>query len=314
MDTASAWAVVTRRPPGGWRVAAILLVAAAAGFSCATAPCPTCGDGGGPPPGGTAVLVGAGDIAVCDPSGASAGTVATARMLDGLSGTVFTAGDNAYFTGSAAEYRNCYDPSWGRHKGRTWPVPGNHEYETPGASGYYGYFGDAAGSNGLGYYRRTLGSWTFVGLNSEIDARATSVQVQWLRSELAAHPTACTIAIWHRPLFSSGLHGNNPDMRDLWQALYDLNVDVVVNGHDHMYERFDPQDSNGNSDPRGIQQFTVGTGGASLYVPLIIKRNSQVRISYWGVAVFTLLEGGYAWEFKPIDSGGGTDSGSAQCH
>ena len=270
------------------------------------APCMTCG-------GGTAVLVGAGDIAVCSPS-ASAGTVATARMLDGLSGTVFAAGDNVYVDGSAEEYRSCYDLYWGRHKGRTWPVPGNHEYETPGASGYYGYFGDAAGSNGLGYYRRTLGSWTFVGLNSEIDARATSVQVQWLRSELAAHPTACTIAIWHRPLFSSGLHGNNPDMRDLWQALYDLNVDVVVNGHDHMYERFDPQDSNGNSDPRGIQQFTVGTGGASLYVPLIIKRNSQVRISYWGVAVFTLLEGGYAWEFKPIDSGGGTDSGSAQCH
>ena len=309
IDTTCAAAAVTPRPLGEWCVAVLLLIVAA-GVGCSEKPidpCVTC------PVGGTAVLVGAGDVAACDPT-PSAGTVATANLLDGLSGTVFMAGDGAYAVGSASEYRDCYNPYWGRHKARTWPVPGNHEYYTAGGAGYFGYFGDAAGPPGLGYYRRTLGSWTFLGLNSEADARGSSVQVQWLRSELAAHPTPCTVAIWHRPLFTSGPNRDNPDMRDLWQALYDLKVDVVINGHDHMYERFDLQDPNGNPDPNGIRQFTVGTGGASLYVPITVKRNSQVRISSWGVAQFTLLEGSYTWEFKPIDGGGGTDSGSGGCH
>ena len=308
MGTASASARVARRPPGSRRIAAIVLVVAASGFSCSTTgptpPCVTCGGGG------TNVLVGAGDMAVCSPS-TSAGLVATARMLDAIAGTVFAAGDNAYFDGSPAEYSTCYDPYWGRQKARTWPVPGNHDYHTPGASGYYGYFGDAAG---FGYYRRAIGSWAVVGLNSEIDASAASAQVQWLRSELTDRPAGCTVAIWHRPLFSSGPNGDNADMRDLWQALDDLNVDVVINGHDHLYERFAPQDADGNPDPQGIQQFTVGTGGAALYAPITIRRNSQVRIAYWGVALFTLLDGSYTWEFRPIDSGGGTDTGSAQCH
>lgn len=304
--------------PVPWRVLAFFVIIAAAGFSCGKTPteCTTCGPTPPPPPTGTAVLIGAGDIALCDPS-LSSGTVATAKMLDGFSGaTVFAAGDNAYFHGTAAEFRDCYDPHWGRQKGRTLPVPGNHEYETAGAAPYYAYFGDAAGTAGLGYYRRTLGSWTFIGLNSEIDHSAGSVQVQWLRNELATNPTKCTVAVWHRPLFSSGgANGDQPDMRDVWQALYDLNVDVVINGHEHLYEQFARQDPNGNADAaRGIQQFTVGTGGASLTTSVKQRLTSRRIISYWGLGVFNLLDGMYTWEFKPIDAGGGTDSGSGSCH
>lgn len=299
-----------------WSGLAALALIVGGFASCGGSPiaCTTCGGGGNPPPPptGTGVLVGAGDVADCD-NGVSAGTVATARLLDGLSGTVFAAGDNAYLHGSVDNYNNCYDPYWGRHKGRTWPVPGNHDYETSEAAPYYAYFGGAAGSPGLGYWRRTLGTWTILGLNSE---RGLPAQIQWLRTELSANRTPCTLAIWHRPLFSSGgPNGDSPDMRDTWQALYDLNVDVIVNGHEHVYERFDPQDANGNPDPaRGMRQFTVGTGGATISGFVTVKRNSSVRISYWGVARFTLLDNSYMWEFIPIDGGGGTDSGMGQCH
>jgi hypothetical protein len=261
------------------------------------------------------VLVGAGDIANCDNGVVSAGLVATAKLLDGLPGTVFAAGDNAYLHGSVENYRDCYDPYWGRHKSRTWPVPGNHDYETDAAAPYYAYFGNAAGPAGLGYWRRTLGSWTIIGINSEIDVSPGSLQVQWLRNELSTNKTPCTLAIWHRPLFTSGPNGDSAYMRDVWQALYELNADVVVNGHDHLYEQFDPQDPNGAPDPaRGIRQFTVGTGGATLTTPIIGRRNSHRIISYWGVARFTLLDNSYTWEFLPIDTGGGTDSGQGTCH
>ena len=242
------------------------------------------------------MLVGA-DIAVCGETGA----VATAKLLDQIAGQVFTAGDNAYFQGSPQQFRDCYDPTWGRHKGRTWPVPGNHDYETAGAAGYFGYFGGAAGPAGLGYYRQSLGSWTIVGLNSEIDHSASSAQVQWLRTELTTNPTACTLAIWHRPLFTSGPNGDNGDMADVWRALYDNNADVIVNGHDHLYERFAPQDAAGRLDSsRGIRQFTVGTGGAPLYS----RGDQQAQrhaSSAPGCGKVHAQRRQLLWEFIPVD-------------
>ena len=156
------------------------------------------------------VLVGAGDISSCS----STGDEATANLLDGIVGTVFTAGDNAYDSGSASEYANCYGPAWGRFKAQTKPSPGNHEYYTPGAAGYFGYFGAAAGDPTKGYYSYDLGTWHIIMLNSEIDVRTGSLQEQWLRADLAQNPAACTLAIWHQPLFSSGTtHGSNAAMR-----------------------------------------------------------------------------------------------------
>jgi hypothetical protein len=257
------------------------------------------------------VLVGAGDIAMCHAPGAEA----TAKLLDRISGTVFTAGDNAYMDGSAADYRNCYDPTWGRHRRRTRPVPGNHEYQTPGASGYFDYFGSAAGPRGLGYYSYTLGSWQVIALNSEIPIGTGSAQLEWVRQQLTASPHRCTVVYWHRPLFTSGPDGPNPDMRDLWRLLYTLDVDVVINGHDHLYERFAPQTPDGRADPaRGIRQFTVGTGGAEVYGSVGTSANSEAVASVWGVAAFTLDHDRYRWEFIPAGPYAFSDSGAGVCH
>lgn len=269
----------------------------------APAPTPTA-------PAGIGVLVGAGDIAWCGLDGAAE----TARLLDGLDGTVFTAGDNVYMHGLMSEFVDCYEPTWGRHKSRTRPTPGNHEYES-GAVDYFNYFGANAGPAGLGYYRYSVGPWTIFALNSEVPSGPGSAQGEWLRQELAKQPTLCTAAIWHRPLFTSGPNGSNADMRDLWRTLYEFNVDVVINGHDHLYERFAPQDPDGRPDPaRGIRQFTIGTGGALLYQAVTVAANSEVRQSAWGVGQFTLTGTGYQWEFIPADAAGTRDSGFGSCH
>src|SRR5215207_3419931 len=159
------------------------------------------------------VMVGAGDIASCS----SAGDEATAKLLDGISGTVFTTGDNAYSSGTAAQFHDCYEPSWGRHKTRTKPTPGNHEYLTTGASGYFDYFGSAAGASGRGYYSYNRGDWHVVALNSMCEkvggCGATSPMVTWLKQDLAANTKKCTLAYFHHPLFSSGLHGNQSKMK-----------------------------------------------------------------------------------------------------
>jgi len=154
----------------------------------------------------------------------------TARLLDQIQGTVFTLGDNAYESGTAKQFRDCYDPTWGRHKARTRPSPGNHDYVTPGAAAYYDYFGESAGPDRHGYYSFELGAWHIVSLNSEIDAGPESAQAQWLAADLAAHPAACTLAYWHKPIFSSGsVHGNDPHMRPIWNILAHAGADVVVN-------------------------------------------------------------------------------------
>jgi acid phosphatase type 7 len=190
------------------------------------------------------VLVGAGDIASCS----STGDEATAKLLDGISGTVFTTGDNVYDSGTATEFKNCYEPSWGRHKARTKPSVGNHEYLTAGASGYFGYFGAAAGDPNKGYYSYNLGEWHVISLNSMCEnvggCGATTPMVSWLKQDLAANPKACTLAYFHHPLFSSGEHGTQK-MRPTWDVLYAANADIIVSGHDHLYERFAPQSPSG---------------------------------------------------------------------
>lgn len=265
------------------------------------------------------VLVGAGDIGVC---GAGAPDEKTALLLDNIvtqatqasgSATVFTAGDNAYSTGTDAEFLNCYHPDWGRHKNITRPAPGNHDYDTTGASGYFNYFGALAGDAGKGYFSYDLGNWHIVSLNSEV---LSSTQDQWLSADLAANTKPCTLAYWHKPRFSSGRHGNNSQVGGLWNALYQFNADVIVNGHDHNYERFSPQDPGGILDTtRGIREFVVGTGGAPLRRANKNKANSEVKNSNtFGVLKLTLHSNSYDWQFVPIAGGIFTDSGTGNCH
>ena len=265
--------------------------------------------GGGTPPSAPEVFSGAGDIATCDGNAEK-----TARLLDNIGGEIFTLGDNAYFHGTAREFQECYAPSWGRFIGRTRPVPGNHDYETAGATGYFDYFGAVAGTPGLGYYSFELGGgWHAIALNSNIPASAGSAQAAWLATDLAAHPAACTIAYWHHPLFTSGPDGPSPFMRDIWRQLYAAGVDVVMNGHEHYYERFAPQNPDGGADPtKGIRQFIAGTGGAPLYTAVSIQPNSEVRISAFGVLKLTLSANRYDWEFVPVS--GSSDFGTGSCH
>jgi 3',5'-cyclic AMP phosphodiesterase CpdA len=259
-----------------------------------------------------AVLVGAGDIAKCD----GWQDEATARLLDGIPGTVFTAGDNAYSRGTAQEFIECYGLTWGRQRHRTRPSPGNHDYESPQAAPYFKYFGANAGPTGRGYYSYNLSAWHVVSLNSNSKASSFgAAQEEWLREDLASNPANCTLAYWHQPRFSSGAtHGDHPHMSALYTILYKGRVSVLISGHDHIYERFAPQDPNAKSDPRGVRQFIAGTGGASLYKIGIIKPNSEVRnTASHGVLKFTLYSTGYDWEFIPIAGQNFRDRGSAPC-
>lgn len=257
------------------------------------------------------MLAGAGDIAMCGVDGANQ----TARLLDRIAGGIFTTGDNAYPSGTDRDFAQCYDPTWGRHRERTHPTPGNHEYEAPGAVPYFAYFGANAGPPGRGYYAYTAGAWQVIALNSAVDVGPNSAQLQWLRNTLTQERARCAIAYWHRPLFSSAPRGGNRDLRDLWRVLYEFGVEIVVVGHDHFYERFAPQTPDGSADPaRGIRQFTVGTGGAPLTPASGGAANSEVSGSVWGVLVLTLNDGGYAWEFRPVAGASFTDAGSGTCH
>jgi Calcineurin-like phosphoesterase len=282
-------------------------VLAATASTCggnSTAPSPPPGSGGD-----VAVLAGAGDIGLCG----SPGPEATATLLDGIDGIVFTAGDNAYFHGSVQDFRDCYDPSWGRHKARTRPAPGNHEYENPGAGAYFAYFGSRAGPAGLGYYSFEAGNWHVVSLNTSVAMGPGSTQISWLRDDLAAHAPPCTAAIFHHPLFTVGPNGPTAEVREIWRALYDARVDVVINGHDHLYQRFAPQNPDGVSDPaRGIREFVVGTGGAELYRFSRSHPNIETYTSTFGVLKLTLLQGSYDWQFLATD-GGVPDAGHDVC-
>ena len=290
-------------------------------------------------PAGPPVLVGAGDIARCYPSDDPTNITpphltaaeATARLLDRIPGTVMTVGDNAYEFGSPSDYLLCYHPTWGRHKARTRPAAGNHEYLTPGAAGFFAYFFPDGGPPG-GYYSYDLGGWHVVVLNStpqwaacpppksSVEEGRTCVgdaaQRLWLEADLAAHPNECTIAYFHHPRFSSGRHGSQYEMQQFWDILYANGVDVVVSAHDHLYERFAPQDPVGNADPeRGIRQFTAGTGGAELYEFRTVLDNSERRVNdTHGVLTLALGDGRYGWAFIATRGDRVRDWGGGRCH
>ncbi|HEX6685614.1 MAG TPA: metallophosphoesterase [Candidatus Limnocylindrales bacterium] len=258
------------------------------------------------------VLVGAGDIA-----NSGSADSATANLLDGIPGTIFTAGDNAYPDGSASNFTTYYEPTWGRHKARTRPSPGNHDYVTAGASAYYNYFGVNAGPSGRGYYSYDLGNWHIVSLNSEVSMATGSAQEQWLRQDLAASTKPCTLAYWHRPRFTSGsLHAPSTATGPLVQALYEFNAEVIVTGHNHHYERFAPMNPGGTLDnTRGIRHFVAGMAGAGFYTFGTIQPNSQARNNDTnGVLKFTLHSDGYTWQFVPVAGKTYTDSGTTACH
>jgi hypothetical protein len=289
-------------------VAALALAAGAAGCSGSpAAPSGGGGTGGGTPQTATAIVVG--DIGMCGREAVAQ----TARLVAGLGGTLLLAGDLAYPQGSAANFRDCFNPSWGQFRARWFAVPGNHEYDSPGAAPYFAYFGDAAGSGTSGYYAINLGEWLVLMLNSNVPAGQGSPQYEFARTELAAQRTPCTLAVWHHPLFTSGPNLPNPSMRDLFALLESSRAEVIVNGHDHLYERFARQTADGRPDPAlGVRQFIVGTGGADLYNFVRIASNSEERITRHGVARFTLSPAQVEWEFHAVD-GAVLDRGLDTC-
>jgi len=250
-----------------------------------------------PPPPGSVVLVGAGDIASCThPNDTS-----TANLLDSIPGTVFTTGENAMPSGASTDYTTCYDPTWGRHKARTFPAPGEVDYKTPNASGYFGYFGANAGDSTKGYYSYGLGAWHIVVLNSSLSTAAGSPQEQWLKADLAANPAQCTLAYWHYPMFYSGTSTVRSWLQPLWNDLYAAGAAIVLNAHTRNYERFAPQTPAGVLDTaRGIREFVVGTGGLGRWSFYTIAPNSEVRALLYGVLKLTLSPGRYSWQFIPI--------------
>jgi acid phosphatase type 7 len=274
----------------------------------------------GPPPlvPQTVILVGAGDIGDCSPL-ADSGVHArdTGKLLEAIApDAIFTAGDNAYPLGSTDDFRNCYEPAWGRFKSKTYPVPGNHDYIQPGALPYFQYFGDRTGPEGFraGYYSYNLGNWHILALNSLISA---AEQIPWVRQDLDEHRTRCTLAYWHYPVFTSGPSNGTADqrvMRDIWRVLFEQGVDVVVNGHDHLYERFLPQDGDGRPNPTlGMTEFVVGTGGAPMYQFGVTALNSAFRLQAYGVLKLTLRQEDYDSLFVPV-TGAPTDAYHGTCH
>lgn len=252
----------------------------------------------------TVVVVGAGDISSCSQNN----DTKTANLLANIPGTVVALGDNVYENGTLTEYNNCYGPTWGLYKSRTKPVPGNHEYQTSGAAGYYNYFGVSK------YYAYNLGAWRIYALNSEIDVSSTSTQVAWLKNDLAANPKNCVLAYWHRPRWSS-TGSIASKMQTIWAVLADAKAEVVLSGHAHNYERFAQMNRNGITINPGLRQFVVGTGGNGHSGFGSILSSSRARnASTYGVLKLTLKPAGYDWKFVPIAGQTYTDSGSTSCY
>ena len=276
---------------------------------------------GGPAPGVGATLVAAGDVA-CGPdietTPAQCQQEATAALVERLNpDSVLVLGDTAYETVTPDSLK-AYDASWGRFLDRTHAVVGNHEYYGAGADAYWNYFGDRAGGRGDGWYSFDVGGWHVVVLNSEcdhVDCDSDGDQGRWLAGDLATHPARCTLAAMHRPRFSSGdEYGNDESVSGLWQVLQDAGVDVVLNGHEHSYERFAPQRDSGRATAQeGMAEFVVGTGGRDLRGFADPKPNSEVRWNdSFGVLALTLRADGYDWRFHATD-GADVDAGTASC-
>jgi Calcineurin-like phosphoesterase len=250
------------------------------------------------------ILLAAGDTASCD----SPADDAVANLASRLPGTIALLGDTVYESGTAEEYRDCFDPVWGPMKARIRPAPGNHEYRTDGTD-YFDYFGTAAGPRDKGWYSYDLGAWHVVVLNSNcppVSCASDGDQVRWLEADLAAHPSECLLGYWHFPRWSSGRHGSQEVVDPIWRLMADHGADVVLNGHDHTYERIRAD---------GIRQFVVGTGGRSHYpfergpLPTTEVRND----STYGLLWLALGEGTYEWEFLGLGDTGFTDSGQGTC-
>ena len=239
----------------------------------------------------------------------------TAELVAKTAGPIATVGDNAYPEATTEALKRCYEPSWGRFKDRTRPVPGNHDYEASKATPYFEYFGASAGEPGRGWYSYDVGAWHVVALNSNCDAVDCGQESTWLETDLRAHPSACIAAYWHHPRFSSGTSGGDEAVGAFWKVLYNHGASVVFNGHDHDYERFASQDPSGHRDPaRGIREFVVGTGGASIGSFGGAAPNSEVRNNRsYGVLALTLRPGGYDWRFVSAAGDSFTDSGSDTC-
>jgi hypothetical protein len=279
---------------------------------------------------GASVILAVGDIAACGTDGAAQ----TARFVDSVlradsvakvDAEVLTLGDNAMPEGAASNFALCFAPSWGDGAKlimkKIHPSPGNHEYQSVGAAPYFGYFGSKAGSPGKGYYSFDVGAWRVLSLNSEIIVNGSfaaadrKAQEDFVRSELKGSQKLCTLAYWHHPRFSSGWHGGDPVLQPLWQLLYDGGVDVIVNGHDHEYERFRPQNPAGILDTlNGIVEYVVGTGGDDLrgYEPIVPNSDARVQ-GYWGVLKLTLGAGEYRGVFMDV-SGRTWDPSGGKCH
>jgi Calcineurin-like phosphoesterase len=270
----------------------------------------------------SATLLAAGDIPTCRNGSPNPNAAATAALIGANSGSVAVLGDGNNDKGTLADYNNCFGPTWGQYKSRIRPTPGNHDYMTAGAAGYFAYWGAQAGPAGHGYYSYDLGTWHIVVLNANCSqvpggCGAGSPQEAWLKADLAAHPAPCTLAYWHQPLFtSSAVHPGTTEVRPLWQDLYNAGAEIVLNGHNHQYERFAPQTPTGAADPAtGIREFVVGTGGTSHYAFGSTAANSQVRNNTtYGVLKLTLDAGSYRWQFLPVAGQTFTDSGTGTCH
>jgi acid phosphatase type 7 len=282
------------------------------------------------------VIVAAGDIAcsTSDPAynnGSGTATACRQRATSDLvlaqpAAAVLALGDLQYVVATLDQFTRSYDPTWGRVKSWTRPVPGNHEYAVANAAGYYSYFGPIAGNPSLGYYSYDIGSWHLIALNSNCapgagwlpgGCAAGSAQERWLRQDLAAHANRCTLAYWHHARYSSGHGGDGTFMADLWQALYDARADLVLSAHSHDYERFTKQNNAATGETvRGLRQFVVGTGGVNFTtVPQTRHRYSQLlQNTSFGVLALTLRPDRYNWRFLPIPGHGFTDSGTGFCH
>jgi hypothetical protein len=274
-----------------------------------------------------ALLIGAGDIADCGQLQPAKDTAAIIQRFPAA--TVFAAGDDAYTNGTDNELKNCYGQSWGAFKKRTRPSPGNHDYGIyppvlrHNAAPYFNYFGTNAGTAGLGYYSYDLGGWHIVSLNSMASQRGAptmAAQVAWLKDDLGHNEKRCILAYWHHPLFSSGSeHGdqaNDPGrfMTPLWDVLLQHKADVILNGHDHHYERFALQDAAHKATPDGIRELIVGTGGGEDRGLGTIKANSQLQLAHrYGVLLMTLHPNSYEWHFINVN-GNVEDLGSGECH
>lgn len=260
-------------------------------------------------------LLAAGDIAQCRSAPPEqSGAAATAALIERMPGTVLALGDLAYRDGTAQQFRDCYDPTWGRFKARTWPVPGNHDYRTPQAQAYFDYWGARAGATGKGYYALDIGGWRIVALNSNIEAGPGSEQMVWLAAELESNDRPCTLAFWHHPPFTSGGHGPSLKMAHAWKLLFDAGADIVLSGHDHIYERLAPMNDQGEVDREGgMRSFVVGTGGADPHALRPARGGSEALGNALGVLALTLRPNEYSWEFVPIAGASFADRGQDKC-